>query len=202
MVYLKTYIQMSTRERMLVRPFASASSSGITAGSGSNPSPGKDLPSSSKSPFEENESRTRRHILIVEDSRADVFLIRESIRAAKLDADIQVVQDGEKAIRVFEDADRDPSAPCPALVILDINLPKKQGREVLQALRNSRRCADALVLVVTSSNSEKDREDMAKLGARDYFCKPSAYAEFMKLGQVIKTLLDGGAGRGSPGTLE
>lgn len=193
---------MSTRERVLIRPFASASSSGIRAGSGSNPSPGKDPPSSSKSPFEENESRTRRHILIVEDSRADVFLIRESIRAAKLDADIQVVQDGEKAIRVFEDADRDPSAPCPALVVLDINLPKRQGREVLEALRKSRRCADALVLVVTSSNSEKDREDMARLGAMDYFCKPSAYAEFMKLGELIKKLLDGGAGRGSPGTPE
>ncbi|HLG99329.1 MAG TPA: response regulator [Bryobacteraceae bacterium] len=132
--------------------------------------------------------------MIVEDNRADIFLIRESMRSANVDAEIVTVQDGEKAVRVFEEADRNPSAPCPALVILDINLPKKPGSEVLQSLRNSRRCSRASVLVVTSSNSEEDRQEMAKLGAKDYFRKPSAYGEFMKLGNLVKKLLEQAGG--------
>lgn len=127
--------------------------------------------------------------MIVEDSRADVFLIRESIEAAQLDVDLHVVQDGDRAIKFFDTADGDPSAPCPDLVILDINLPKRPGREVLDHMRRSRRCANALVVVVTSSNSDRDREDMARLGSRAYFRKPSEYSEFMKLGDLIKNVL-------------
>ena len=132
----------------------------------------------------------RPHILIVEDNRADVFLIRETIAAAHLDADLHVLQDGESAIRFFEQADQDPSTPPPALVILDINLPKRSGREVVHRMRQSRRCANALVVVVTSSDSERDRDDMGKLGIRAYFPKPSEYASFMKLGVLLKSLLD------------
>jgi chemotaxis family two-component system response regulator Rcp1 len=99
------------------------------------------------------------------------------------------VRDGETAIRVFEEADRDPAAPCPALVILDLNLPKKHGREVLRKIRQSRRCADTMVLVVTSSDLQRDRDEMKALGAQEYFCKPSKYEDFMKLGELIKRLL-------------
>lgn len=134
--------------------------------------------------------QSRRSILIVEDNRADVFLIRESIEKARLDADLYVVQDGEKAIRFFDQADQDPSAPCPVLVLLDINLPKKPGRDVLRHMRQSRRCAKSLVVVVSSSDSERDRAEMGNLGVNGYFCKPSDYADFMKLGELVKGLLD------------
>jgi DNA-binding response OmpR family regulator len=120
-----------------------------------------------------------------------VFLIRESIEAACTGTTLHVVQDGDKAIRFFDEADRDPSAPSPDVVILDINLPKKSGAEVLKRMRLSRRCADAPILVVTSSNSEKDRETMALLGVNGYFRKPSVYEEFMKLGGLVKGILDG-----------
>jgi DNA-binding response OmpR family regulator len=125
----------------------------------------------------------------VEDSRADVYLIRESIEIAGIDADVHIVQDGEKAIRFFESVDSDDTAPCPALVILDINLPKKQGGEVLYEMRRSRRCSEISVLVVTSSDSERDREEMGRLGAKAYFRKPSEYESFMKLGVIVKELL-------------
>jgi len=75
-------------------------------------------------------------------------------------------------------------------MILDINLPKKHGGQVLQHMRKTRRCATALVLVVTSSDSLRDRETMAKLGANGYFRKPSDYEHFMKLGSLVKELLD------------
>lgn len=127
---------------------------------------------------------------MVEDNKADVFLIRESIENARLDADLKIVGDGEQAIQFFEQADQDPAAPCPDLVILDINLPKRQGRDVLQQMRKSRRCADAAVMVVTSSDSDKDREDMRKLGVKIYFRKPSEYEKFLKLGDLARQVLE------------
>lgn len=126
---------------------------------------------------------------MVEDNKADVFLIREAIESA-LDAEIQVLYDGDKAIRFFDQINCDGSAPCPDLVILDINLPKKHGGHVLSHIRKSR-CAGALVLVVTSSNSAEDREEMERQGADAYFRKPSDYEEFMQLGEIVKELLGG-----------
>jgi two-component system, chemotaxis family, response regulator Rcp1 len=123
-----------------------------------------------------------------------VFLISEAIHAANPNVALEVVNDGEKAIRFFEKIDNDDTLACPALVILDINLPKKHGGLVLQKMRKTRRCANALVLVVTSSDSARDRETMARLGANGYFRKPSDYEHFMKLGDLVKELLDGKPG--------
>lgn len=129
------------------------------------------------------------HVLIVEDNAADVFLIRRAIKAAQLNLNLHVVRDGEQAIRFFDAADLDEAAPHPALVVLDINLPKKQGGDVLRHMRKSRRCGQALVLAVSTSDSAQDRKIMADLGAQAYFRKPSEYADFMKLGDLIKELL-------------
>jgi chemotaxis family two-component system response regulator Rcp1 len=125
----------------------------------------------------------------VEDNEADVFLILKAIEAKKLPIALHVVRDGEQAVRYFDEADGDVSAPCPTLVILDINLPKKQGSEVLKHMRRSRRCANALVIAVSTSDSARDREQMTELGANGYFRKPSEYAAFMKLGDLVKRLL-------------
>jgi DNA-binding response OmpR family regulator len=73
----------------------------------------------------------------------------------------------------FDRADSDPAAPCPTLVLLDINLPRKHGGEVLKYVRNSRKCRNVVVIAVSSSDSPRDREDMMKLGASGYFRKPS-----------------------------
>jgi chemotaxis family two-component system response regulator Rcp1 len=131
----------------------------------------------------------RVHILIVEDNRADVFLIREALREASVDAELQVVADGEKAVAYFEAVDADDAKVCPALMILDINLPRRHGGEVLEEMRMSRRCAHTRVLVVTSSDSADDRAAMARYGADAYFRKPSDYEEFLKLGVVVGRLL-------------
>jgi len=131
----------------------------------------------------------------VEDSLADITLIRMAMERSGVPAEIRVVGDGEEAVRLFENADLDPAASCPDLVILDLNLPRFKGSEVLRRLRASARCATVPVLVVTSSDSSDDREQMKKLGANGYFRKPSELSEYMKLGQVARGLLklDGGA---------
>jgi len=129
-------------------------------------------------------------VLIVEDNEADVFLIREAIAGARLPLTLHVVRDGEQALRFFESAAAgDPSYSCPDLVILDINLPKKNGADVLKQMRQAGNCANARVIVVSTSQSERDREHMKMLGADHYFKKPSQFDEFMKLGDLIKELL-------------
>ena len=93
----------------------------------------------------------------------------------------------------MDQADANAGAPCPGLVILDINLPKKQGTDVLQHLRKSPRCGDALVIVVSTSQSARDRQGVMKFGANLYFAKPSEYDEFLKLGDRIKELFASGS---------
>jgi len=92
-------------------------------------------------------------------------------------------------MKFFEHADADETAPCPDLMLLDINLPRYKGSDILRKLRASSRCKDALVLVVTSSDSNRDREEMDALGANGYFRKPSDFSEFMLLGQMVHDLL-------------
>ncbi len=132
-------------------------------------------------------------MFIIEDNESDVYLIREAMEAIRLPFTLQVVEDGEQAVRFFDQADDDPGMPCPALVILDINLPKKQGSDVLRHMRQSRKCANVPVIAVSTSDSAEDRERMTKLGMDRYFRKPSDYDEFMKLGQIVKALLEGTA---------
>ena len=103
---------------------------------------------------------------------------------------MHVVRDGHKAIQFLDAADSSAAAPCPDLLLLDLNLPMRSGDEVLEHLRAGRRCRDIPVLVVTSSNSDQDRQSVMDLGATGYFRKPSNYDEFMKLGLVVKHLLE------------
>ena len=118
------------------------------------------------------------------------MLIRRAIQAADVNAELHVVRDGHSATQLFDLADSDNNAPCPDLVLLDLNLPKKNGEDVLKRLRASAKCGRALVLIVTSSDSGRDREPVAALGIAGYFKKPSEYAEFMKLGAIVKRLLE------------
>jgi CheY-like chemotaxis protein len=146
------------------------------------------LPATASASLEE-ENAVRQRILIVEDNKADVFLIREALRFAELDLHLNLVADGEQAIRFINETDADDQAPCPDLVLLDLNLPRRHGLEVLDHLRRSGKCASAQVLIVTSSDSTAERREANRLGANGYFRKPSGYDEYLKLGDVVKGML-------------
>jgi CheY-like chemotaxis protein len=132
----------------------------------------------------------RRLILLVEDNKADVFLIRAGIAAAKVAADLQVAPNGEAAILFLEEAERNEEMPGPALVILDLNLPRKSGAEVLRHLRAMHRLANAPVMVVTSSDNSGDRALAVALGANWFIQKPSEYNAYLKLGETVKFLVE------------
>jgi CheY-like chemotaxis protein len=137
------------------------------------------------------QSSTRKIVaLLAEDNRADALIVEEAIDVYDLPIDLHVVEDGEKAFQFIERAEHDPHFPCPELLLLDLNLPRRSGREVLERVRNSPACKHIPVLVITSSNSAKDRKDISRLGANGYFQKPASYDEFLKVGEALKRLLD------------
>jgi len=126
---------------------------------------------------------------VVEDSQADLFLIRQAIAEAHVNATVTVVDDGHQAVEFIDRVEARQDVHCPDLVLLDLNLPKKDGMEVLRHMRNTSACKNTMVLVVTSSDSASDREAVHALGFQGYFRKPSVYAEFMKLAPMIRALL-------------
>ncbi len=129
-------------------------------------------------------------ILLIEDAEPDVFLVREALRQAGLSFNLNVVDDGEKAIEFIDRLDHSESAVCPSLVLLDLNLPKRTGDQILAHIRKSERCCRVPVVIVTSSDSPKDKHATNALGATGYFRKPSRLDEFMKLGTLVRGLLE------------
>ncbi len=115
--------------------------------------------------------------------------MREALSAASVRAELHVVSDGESAIRFIDATDADDHARCPALILLDLNLPKKTGLEVLRYLRTSQKFSKAIVLIVTSSDSQSDRQAATQLGANGYFRKPSGFEAYLKVGEIVRDLL-------------
>ncbi len=105
-----------------------------------------------------------------------------------LPLEVYVAPDGQQAIDFIARAEKDPDAPCPHFLLLDLNLPKRDGFEVLQRLRSSTKCKDIPVLIITSSDSPDDVSEAAALGA-GYFRKPPNYDEFLKLGGVLRQII-------------
>ena len=114
--------------------------------------------------------------------------MREAIRMENLPIEVHIAADGEKAIDLIVKSERDPEAICPHILMLDINLPRIDGFEVLRRIRASDKFKDVPVIVVTSSDSPDDRSEAARLGA-GYFRKPVTYDEFLKIGSFLRRLL-------------
>jgi CheY-like chemotaxis protein len=126
--------------------------------------------------------------MLVEDSPADVYLVREAMREEGLECDLRIAEDGEKAIQIIDRVDQDVDTPAPKLALLDINVPKKNGTQVLERLRQSPRCGNIPIVMISSSDSPAERRRAFELGATDYFRKPSSLNEFMQLGKLVRRL--------------
>jgi len=145
-------------------------------------------PQGAADPQEQPEDK-RALVLVVEDNQADVFLVEQAIKARKLPVRLLTLDNGEDALRYFAQADADPSARCPDAVLLDLNLPRRSGREVLEHVKGTVRCRHVPVIILTSSNSPEDRRETAALGSARYFRKPTSYQEFLKIGEVLEEVL-------------
>jgi CheY-like chemotaxis protein len=129
------------------------------------------------------------HILVVEDNDADVFLLQEAVSLYKLGVEMHVVENGALSIAYIENADNNDAEPCPSLCLLDMNLPLKSDTDVLRRLRASRRMAQVPAIVMTSSRSQLERDEIMRLGASAFFHKPISYSEFMDIGKLMRSLL-------------
>ncbi len=128
-------------------------------------------------------------ILLVEDNPTDVFVIREVLKECGLECELHVAADGETAVEFLRRLEADAAAPCPAVVLLDLNLPKLSGLEVLRLVRNGQRCSGIPVVIVTSSDSATDLAAIQEAGATSYFRKPFDLAGFLNLGNLIRQIL-------------
>ncbi len=129
------------------------------------------------------------HILLAEDNDGDVFLVRRALEKQGLPHELTVARNGEEALRLLERAGRDPDFETPDLIVLDLNLPKIDGTQVLLRVRKSTVLGAIPVIILTSSDSPKDRESALELGANMYFRKPTDLQSFMHLGEVVATIL-------------
>lgn len=114
--------------------------------------------------------------------------MREALEEHGVQGELIVISDGEAAVRFIEALDTEPVA-CPHLVIVDLNLPKVSGFEVLKAMRRNVKCQDATTLILSSSDLRREKEEAIRLGASLYIRKPLRLQEFFKLGGVFKSIL-------------
>lgn len=124
-------------------------------------------------------------VLLIEDDPGDVELTTELLNGSKLKLNLNVVEDGEKAIKYLRKEGTYADKPTPDLILLDLNLPRKDGREVLKEIKKDPRLRRIPVVILTTSQAEQDIVDTYDLGASCYVNKPVGLEEFKK---VVKSI--------------
>lgn len=127
------------------------------------------------------------HILLVEDNEGDILLTLEAMKQARISNKIDIVKDGEKALKYLLKEGEFKDARTPDIILMDINLPKIDGLEVLNHIKNDDKLKVIPVVMLTTSDSEKDILKSYQNHANCYITKPVNFENFMK---VIQTLED------------
>jgi two-component system, chemotaxis family, response regulator Rcp1 len=124
-------------------------------------------------------------ILIVEDSPSDVRLVREALKESQLPVQVTVARDGVEAMEYLRQAEVGGAAR-PDLVLLDLNLPRKNGREVLAEVKSSPNLKRIPILVMTSSQADEDIEQAYALNANSYIRKPDDLKDYVHVVRAIE----------------
>ena len=132
------------------------------------------------------------HLLLAEDNLGDVLLVRQSLTEHGIEHELHVVENGAQAIDYMLQMG-EPGTPYPDLILLDMNLPRIDGPEVLREMRKYPECAETPVIVISSSDTPRDHVRVAGLGVTRYFRKPIDFEQFLELGAVVREVLDGNA---------
>lgn len=125
-------------------------------------------------------------ILLVEDNPADVLLAREALGEAELPSTVHVVEDGVSAVSFLHRRGQYAKAPRPTLILLDLNLPRKSGREVLAEVKLDPSLRRIPVVILTTSSAEDDIQRSYDLHANCYIVKPYDYYSFVDAIQSIR----------------
>lgn len=125
-------------------------------------------------------------ILLVEDNEGDVVLTMQALKKANVTNGINVAMDGEEAMKYLRKEGKFRNAETPDLILLDINLPKIDGMEVLAEIKNDDNLKSIPVVMLTTSDSEKDIVRSYNNHANCYITKPVDFKKFMEVIQAIK----------------
>ena len=125
-------------------------------------------------------------ILLVEDSPADILITREAFQDARFLNTIHVAEDGIQALEFLRREGSHASAPRPDLILLDLNLPRKNGREVLAEIKGDSEFKSIPVVILTTSNADEDILKAYDLHANCYVVKPVGFDNFLKAVQSIQ----------------
>ncbi len=128
----------------------------------------------------------RAQILLVEDNPGDVVLTQEALSEAKVANDVHVAVDGEEAMRFLRRGPGYEDAPRPDLILLDLNLPRKDGREVLADVKGDPELRRIPVIVLTTSAAEQDILHTYDLHANSYVTKPLDIGDFLEAVRQIE----------------
>jgi CheY-like chemotaxis protein len=125
-------------------------------------------------------------ILLVEDNEGDIILTLEALKEAKINNEINVVRDGDAALQYLGKEGQYKDAETPDLILLDINLPKVDGIEVLAKIKSNEVLMVIPVVMLTTSDSEKDIFQSYQSHANCYITKPVNFENFIEVVQTIK----------------
>jgi two-component system response regulator len=125
-------------------------------------------------------------ILLVEDNPGDVDLTKEALEDAKVCNRLHVVDDGEKALEFLCRKGPYVDAPRPDLILLDLNLPKKDGRQVLSEIKADAELAHIPIVILTTSQADEDILRAYQLHANCYISKPVNFTQFMRVVKAIE----------------
>jgi two-component system, chemotaxis family, response regulator Rcp1 len=126
-------------------------------------------------------------ILLVEDSPSDVFITKEALKRTVGNGNLHIVHDGVEAIAFLRKQGDYFDAPCPDLILLDLNMPRKDGREVLAEIKTDEKFKCIPVIVLTSSSAEQDVSKAYELHANCYITKPTDFSKFKEVLKAIET---------------
>jgi len=132
--------------------------------------------------------KTPREILMVDDNPADIDLTTEVLARSKADFHVNAVNDGVEAISFLRRQGKYANAPLPDLVVLDLNLPRKNGCEVLSSIKTDPALAKIPVVIFTTSQASNDITRSYNLGANCYLRKPGNLPEFIAVVQSMAQL--------------
>lgn len=130
--------------------------------------------------------RRQAKILLIEDNEGDVLLIEEALLEAKIDCELVVAKDGSEGIRILKELSQDKSMLLPDLILLDINLPKQNGHEVLASIKKNPALKKIPVIVLSTSSYDSDIEKAYELHANCYIVKPLEVNSFLIMVNSLK----------------
>lgn len=130
-------------------------------------------------------------ILLIEDDRVDIMTVQRALKKNEILNPLHIARTGLEALSMLRgDAGCEKISPPPALILLDLNLPKMSGIEFLHELRSDPELKDLHIIVLTSSNEPKDRAAAFKYDVDDYIVKPHSFDEFTRAMATILAFWD------------